>query len=191
MKMSSTKTTCGRIATLGLLVGLMLALTNQSQSSCNPEPVEAICVYDGMTYEIGDSFPADDGCNTCSCDADGSVACTEMACGCDYAGTWYDQGESFWATDGCNQCTCMGEGVACTKMWCACTGEEWFRDYMATSPDMCAVIKFTCPASTAYFINECGCGCQQSPNCETVYDCEPPTNCDDEMAACPYSTFAL
>jgi hypothetical protein len=38
------------------------------------------CSYNGMTYSPGDSFPATDGCNNCSCQADGSVACTLRAC---------------------------------------------------------------------------------------------------------------
>ena len=37
------------------------------------------CIYDGQTYAEGSSFPATDGCNTCSC-ANGMVMCTEMAC---------------------------------------------------------------------------------------------------------------
>jgi hypothetical protein len=43
------------------------------------------CTYDGQTYAAGSSFPATDGCNTCSC-ADGMVACTEMACAPDGTG---------------------------------------------------------------------------------------------------------
>jgi len=31
-------------------------------------------------YAVGESFPASDGCNTCYCGEDGSIACTEMAC---------------------------------------------------------------------------------------------------------------
>jgi hypothetical protein len=38
------------------------------------------CDYGGVAYQAGDSFPAGDGCNTCVCDADGAVACTEMFC---------------------------------------------------------------------------------------------------------------
>jgi hypothetical protein len=37
------------------------------------------CSYGGKAYEHGKSFPADDGCNTCSCTATG-VACTLRAC---------------------------------------------------------------------------------------------------------------
>lgn len=40
---------------------------------------KADCEYNGETFVDGESFPADDGCNTCFCE-DGSVGCTEMAC---------------------------------------------------------------------------------------------------------------
>jgi hypothetical protein len=39
----------------------------------------ALCEYDGQFYDDGESFPASDGCNTCSCD-DGAVGCTELGC---------------------------------------------------------------------------------------------------------------
>jgi hypothetical protein len=38
------------------------------------------CMYGGHVYEAGDSFPAEDGCNTCSCESDGGVACTLRGC---------------------------------------------------------------------------------------------------------------
>ncbi len=38
------------------------------------------CTYEGQTYPTGSSFPAADGCNTCSCTSTGSVACTKIAC---------------------------------------------------------------------------------------------------------------
>ncbi len=59
----------------------------------------------------GDTRPADDGCNTCSCQADGTWACTQMACGC-------TEGETRRAD--CNSCTCQANGTwACTTMACA------------------------------------------------------------------------
>jgi len=48
-------------------------------------PTAGTCSYEGQTYQPGDSFPASDGCNTCSCGADGTVACTLKACACDYS----------------------------------------------------------------------------------------------------------
>ncbi len=41
------------------------------------------CDYEGVTYQVGESFPSIDGCNTCSCSEGGLVACTERACECD------------------------------------------------------------------------------------------------------------
>jgi hypothetical protein len=38
------------------------------------------CVYGGVHYRAGDSFPSLDGCNQCSCQANGTVACTLRAC---------------------------------------------------------------------------------------------------------------
>lgn len=40
----------------------------------------ASCDYEGNAVAIGSSFPASDGCNTCSCADDGSVICTLKAC---------------------------------------------------------------------------------------------------------------
>jgi hypothetical protein len=38
------------------------------------------CAYNQKSYAKGESFPAADGCNTCSCVARGEVACTMMGC---------------------------------------------------------------------------------------------------------------
>ncbi|MDX1503031.1 MAG: hypothetical protein R3325_11785 [Thermoanaerobaculia bacterium] len=48
----------------------------------------AACEYDGQPYQVGDTFPAGDGCNTCFC-AESFVGCTLMLCPpkCDYEKT--------------------------------------------------------------------------------------------------------
>jgi hypothetical protein len=38
------------------------------------------CEWMDHTYSPGDSFPAGDGCNTCTCGEDGAVGCTEADC---------------------------------------------------------------------------------------------------------------
>ncbi len=86
------------------------------------------CEFDGNTYADGDSFPAGDDCNTCSC-ASGEVICTQKACSdaCIYDGMLYQVGDSFPADDGCNTCTCEGGGaVSCTLIGCTdvCTDLE-------------------------------------------------------------------
>jgi hypothetical protein len=62
----------------------------------DPDPDPEGCMYAGEQHDVGDSFPSDDGCNTCSCQEDGQVACTERACvgGCGgLAGVVCAQGE--------------------------------------------------------------------------------------------------
>ncbi|HEY0462771.1 MAG TPA: hypothetical protein VGC79_01120, partial [Polyangiaceae bacterium] len=34
----------------------------------------------GKSYAAGERFPANDGCNSCTCEADGNVGCTEIGC---------------------------------------------------------------------------------------------------------------
>ena len=43
------------------------------------------CSYGGQTYQASDEFLAADGCNTCSCSSNGSIACTKKACTCNPA----------------------------------------------------------------------------------------------------------
>lgn len=40
----------------------------------------AQCTYQNARYSSGESFPAGDGCNSCTCGQDGNVACTKVAC---------------------------------------------------------------------------------------------------------------
>lgn len=59
--------------------------------SCGPEPVcidaedneLPFCLYgaDELEYCPGDSWGVGDGCNSCGCDDDGIVVCTEIPCG--------------------------------------------------------------------------------------------------------------
>ncbi len=151
----------------------------------------------GGSYDIGELWSAGDRCNVCQCvvgDAGApEVSCTSNDCGlpCIYAGQQRPSGTSFPALDGCNTCTCGDDGVVgCTEMACACDAEaEWWRDYVGSSVEDCAVIDFDCPPNTTGFSNQCGCGCEQSSACAPSYDCAPPSTCDVQQIAadCPYS----
>jgi hypothetical protein len=156
------------------------------------------CSFNGEIHEVGETFPAGDGCNTCECMEGGEVGCTLIGCEgpiCLYEGAEYFPGESFPSVDGCNTCTCQDDGtVSCTEIACPCDPEsEWWRDYVSTDPQECALIDFGCPPNTAGFENQCGCGCEQDPSCPEVFDCQPPKQCDLEALheQCPYSTIAL
>jgi hypothetical protein len=93
------------------------------------EFAQPFCVYNGQEYNAGDSFASDDGCNSCSCDEDGMVLCTEMACfeGCNFGGVVYEVGDWFPAEDECNECVCLDAGaIACSETDCSsvCTDED-------------------------------------------------------------------
>ncbi|MBI4509231.1 MAG: protease complex subunit PrcB family protein [Deltaproteobacteria bacterium] len=52
-------------------------------AQCIPDFVT--CEYDSKKYKAGDSFPAGDGCNACTCRTNGTVICTMRACpACNY-----------------------------------------------------------------------------------------------------------
>lgn len=54
---------------------------NNNVVETTPTPVSsATCTLNDKTYQIGESFPSADGCNTCSCTSDLNIACTEKAC---------------------------------------------------------------------------------------------------------------
>ncbi|WP_437319146.1 hypothetical protein [Sorangium sp. So ce385] len=89
------------------------------------------CDVDGTVYSPGDSFLDKDGCNTCVCSDDGTIACTRKACvpGCTYDGVNHAPGDSFRASDGCNACICDPSGsgnVECSTIACegCAPGEE-------------------------------------------------------------------
>lgn len=103
--------------------------------------------------------------------------------------------------------TCYENAICCSSVWCAkqpapadaavCDPvTEYGRNYVATSPGQCAVILFACPANTTYFVNACGCGCEQSPTCPEWASCMPGPGTVDPLcttsgqALCPYTKIA-
>ncbi len=64
------------------------------------------CAPDCGGHGLGESWPAEDGCNTCACTEKG-VACTEMACN----SLCVDE-----CGDGnCDEVVCLGEGCPCAE----------------------------------------------------------------------------
>ena len=68
-----------RIAFCLALGGALFGCRTQTPPQSQPSD-RVTCVVDGATYQVGESWPAADGCNTCSCDDHGHMPCTEMAC---------------------------------------------------------------------------------------------------------------
>lgn len=101
------------------------------------------CDYGGKSYEVGERYPSTDGCNECTCGADGQSECTLRGClsnTCEYGGTTYAEGENFPASDGCNTCVCADGNVACTDIACEAGCEHKGKHYALgqTFNDGCA-----------------------------------------------------
>lgn len=79
----------------------------QDADEVDDSDATSTCFYNGKEYEVGDSFPSTDGCNTCSCDSSLMVACTSMACECQ------DGEKRYYSCLGTNlsvvECTCDTE----------------------------------------------------------------------------------
>lgn len=156
------------------------------------------CTYDGQTYEAGETFPDTDGCNTCSCGEDGSVACTTKAClsGCEWNGAMHEPGDVFPAGDGCNTCSCAEDGsVACTKQACPmgqCSnegyfhapGESWLSNNQCAACFCDEVGQAICsdngPCTTCYYAGTLYTSGQTFPALDGCNDC----TCDDGSIAC-------
>jgi len=96
--------------------GKKCAILSDGTAGC----VSPTCIFNGLTYKHGQSFPSDDGCNHCYC-SDGTVICTLMACHqptCMYEYNTYQAGQTWLDLDGCNTCTCNDGEVECTDTDC-------------------------------------------------------------------------
>lgn len=157
-----------------------------------------VCLWDGQTYAIGDSFPAGDGCNTCSCDAgsDGGavVGCTLKACPvCTWDGVDYWPGDTFPAGDGCNECTCEPDGsVSCTLGFCGgCTyaGVSYSPDATFPAVDGCNTCQ--CGFDGLVSCTELSCACDPVEAWWASYVSTDPMECQVIDFACPEGTLGF
>lgn len=143
---------------------------------------DTTCSWQGQTYQVGDSFPAGDGCNTCTCMETGEAACTLMGCvaTCTYQGATYTEGQSFPAGDGCNTCTCQADGsAACTEIACApvCVyaGVEYQPGDSFPALDGCNTC--TCDAGGTIGCTEIACACDPAKEWWREYTSMDPQEC--------------
>ncbi len=124
------------------------------------------CFVDGVWHHEGDTFPARDGCNKCTCGKGGVMSCTEIACAtttpsfeykCQYGIKLLKEGESFIARNIqlCSNCTCQGDGrITCIEVPCPqnCIkdGREYYPGDVVKAADKC---------------NECTCSNQGQWEC--------------------------
>ncbi len=141
------------------------------------------CSYQGNTYQDGDTFPAGDACNECTCNA-GYVSCTEMDCvTCELDGTYFAIGETF-PLDSCNTCACLDLGATQGVVTCAPDGCSAICSYSTlgfeanqswSAWDDCS----ECTCNTGGLSSCSGSSCTCDPNAwDRVYVNDSPTVCE-------------
>ncbi len=145
------------------LLAVPVAMTGCSSVGGNPGDG---CNYGGQLRAPGTSFPSTDGCNSCSCDAQGQVACTLVDCvpSCTYDGGTYPAGAQFGP---CDTCTCNDDGsVACKLI--ACVGDGGLPPFDGGAP-VCTYNGTTYAAGSSFpssdGCNSCGCGSGGEVSC--------------------------
>jgi hypothetical protein len=70
----------------GAILFTVISSKQNSVSTITPTPVaiptviSKVCQLNDQSYLVGQSFTAADGCNTCTCNSDLTIACTTLAC---------------------------------------------------------------------------------------------------------------
>jgi Pacifastin inhibitor (LCMII)/Kazal-type serine protease inhibitor domain len=136
------------------------------------------CVLDGEQHHPGESFPASDGCNTCSCGEDGQVACTLRFCATTCGGI---------AGLGC------ADGEYCSFPAETQCGAGDQTGFCAAQPEVCTLeLNPVCGCDGATYGNACAAAsvgvsvaaegeCNTENQCNTDSDCPvPPCACLDE-----------
>ncbi|EYF03287.1 hypothetical protein [Chondromyces apiculatus] len=155
------------------------------------------CSYGGETYDEGESFPAEDGCNTCSCDSDGSVLCTQIGCTphCDTPEGPILVGDIYVPDNGsCSFCICDVSGeLGCTTGACPpqCTyeGQTYTSGESFPAADGCNTC--TCLDSGSVACTDTACACDPDTEWYRDYVSEDPAQCEVIDYACPEHTSAF
>lgn len=120
---TTTTTTRARALSLAGALGCALLCALSLGACDSPKNIGDETTTDGGCTP-GDEMPADDGCNTCTCQDDGTWACTEIGCeptvGSTTIGGECTPGDEMLDIDECgNYCTCEPEGTwACSNIGC-------------------------------------------------------------------------
>jgi hypothetical protein len=63
-----------------MLLALLLAACTSAKPDSGDSAAVVTCEYDGVVYQVGDTWDAGDCANTCTCEDDGVPSCTDLGC---------------------------------------------------------------------------------------------------------------
>jgi hypothetical protein len=177
---------------LVLVLALVTAATAASGcSSVERPPYRKRCYGPDKAYYAGDTFNVD--CNTCTCNGDGSISCTEAACAvCEQDGNGYQAGESFPAGDGCNLCTCQPDSsIVCTTVACIapCFYDGMEHQPGDTFPALDGCNTCTCEDEGVVSCTELACACDPATEWWRHYESLDPRACALLDFTCPDNTM--
>jgi hypothetical protein len=146
--------------------------------ACLSNCSDKTCSYGGKSYAAGETFRATDGCNSCSCDLRGGVACTLMGCtppvdaGAPDAGPAACRSDSDCASGAGFVCVGPYQPFRCGPVLSGTVGQTCSDDANCTGAEFCRAAAQV----------DAGLTCSLDRSCTVDADCGPNRVCREDSS---------